>query len=214
MKNLITILVLIASFFTHVASLSAQNDDPLDMTVLLFNKCTKDSIYRDSLNHIRSNNSILDDFLLEMTPHDFYLYDSFGYELFVDLQWKDLQISQDSFERKVLQWLDTINFNFTTKGQGDSCVRFTILKSGRLSTPNAYLKKNYFSVSPNPGHKIYTIKNGRCLLNIYNTSGQLLYSQKIISLNGTIELEAPPGVYYFQIEHNNKIETHRIVHSP
>lgn len=214
MKKLMTFLVLSVSFFTHVATLSAQNDDPLDMIVLLFNKCTKDSIYRDSLNHIRSNNSILDDFLLDMKPQDFYLYDSLGYELFVDLQWFDLQISQDSFNRKVLQWLDTINYNFKIRSGDDSCVRFTILKGGRLSTKNADFKIYYFSITPNPGRLIYAIKGGQCMLNIYNTSGQLLYSQKIISLNGTVELDAPPGVYYFQIEHKNKIETHKIIHSP
>jgi hypothetical protein len=44
--------------------------------------------------------------------------------------------------------------------------------------------------------------------------GELLLEKQISAANNRIELNGPAGVYYFHIQQNNRLETHRIIHSP
>lgn len=210
MKHLLIIMAF--AFVSNTTKSMAQI--PLDMMVSLFYKCVKDTVYEDVNNLIRSNDPRLDAFLLDMKPGSYGWYDSTGFQWSIDFIWGDLQITRDTFERKVISWIDSTNAYYSQQGLGDTCIHYGIYRLYRLNLQGAHEPNLKAKVSPNPGQFIYTIAGARGLLRVYNTMGELLLEKQISPTNNHIELNGPTGLYYFHIEQNNRLETHRIIHSP
>jgi hypothetical protein len=120
MKNALVIVALVFAFGSSTTKSMAQI--PLDMSVHLFYKCIKDTVYVDINKLIRSNDPRLDEFLLDMKPQLHYLYDSTGFQWFIDFIWSDLQITRDTFERKVMSWIDSTNAYYRQQGLDDTCI--------------------------------------------------------------------------------------------
>lgn len=217
MKNSILIMTFLLAFMSQLLTAKAQTDIKLDMMVNLYYKCTKDTIYRDSINQIRSNDSKLNQFLTTMSPSDWDIFDSTGFIWYVSLFFDDVQITKDkdTFKNMVKTWVESTNEYYKGQNKGDSCIHYDVGRLYELNykvhRPNAKVA----TVKPNPGKNVYTILNTEGTLNIYNTAGQTIQHQDLLEDNTEVQLKAPAGIYYFSIQHiNGFIETHKIIHSP
>lgn len=220
MKSKLILFSVLFGLLLSASTTNAQDEDPLDMGFELYYKCLKDTIFVDQNNQIRSNEKRLDELLVHMKPDLFFIYDSTGYMWYVDIQFRDLQIPKDSFEKKVIIWIDSTNSFYQTQGMGDTCIHFYLYRMGRLSTKGIEHYTNGFQIAPNPGEGSYVLKSKSIdvrdgTLNICNALGQTLAQHRITGSLQDIQLEAPSGIYYFHFVHNNGMrETHKIIHSP
>jgi hypothetical protein len=76
--------------------------------------------------------------------------------------------------------------------------------------------KNRIDVYPNPASNQVTVKLGRecnaCSLEIVNSLGQVLRSEKLTSLTTTLDLSSfPNGVYYLKVKNNDRQYVQKVI---
>jgi uncharacterized delta-60 repeat protein len=145
---------------------------------------------------------------------DFISYDGVGRNRIVKILngWQVLEPSHGKIEHDSLLFVedDLSGFNNLNLNYFDSGINF-FGKSGKISS-NA----DHFSVYPNPSSGDMYVNLGeekeRVIVEIYNFSGELVYSRSEVKTNKVLlQLNMSPGQYLLRVEADGTIKTMRYV---